>query len=246
MKTTIITFLYFSLCLAATANDILVNSWSTKDRSVEINFYSYESGGSGYYKVINNTTRGLRVTFSYTTNKGITSKQTTPVDPGKSSTGSCASAGKKNAGIKTVAILGITNGKAVNVDGFPATTPVEDPATPNARSSEQKTASPRSSGSGITGTWSNSKLTWKFAADGKATLTVPSINRKEVATTYMTYQANPNTGVFAYTISRATLTGTANRNGKSGYDMPVNKSYTEKYTLSADTLTIGTELMRRD
>lgn len=253
MQKTVIALLYLALLLSANAKDILVNSWSTKDRSVDIEFYSYESGGSGYYKVINNTTNGLRVTFSYTTNKGIISKQTTPVDAGRFSTGSCASAGKKNAGIKSVAILEIASEKAVNEDGIPANTLVEDPRTPNARlrvpqstSSGQKTASTKSSGSGITGTWSNSKLTWKFGADGKATLTVPSLKGNGVASTYMTYQANPNTGVFAYTITRATLTGSLNSNGRSDYDMPVNKSYTEKYMLSGGTLTIGTEVMSRN
>jgi hypothetical protein len=146
-----------------------------------------------------------------------------------------------------------TSGKAVDVDGIPAGTLVEDPTAPGSRfrvpqnaSSGQNTATTKSSGSGITGTWSNSKLTWKFGADGNATMTVPSVNSNGVSTTYMTYKANPSTGVFAYTISRATLTGTLNCNGQSDYDMPVNKSYTEKYSISGDTLKIGTEVMTRN
>jgi hypothetical protein len=145
------------------------------------------------------------------------------------------------------------SGKAVDVNGIPGGALVEDPTTAGARfrvphsstTTAASTPAPAKSGS-IVGTWSNSKLTWTFESDGDATMTVPSTNHNGVATTYMTYTADPATGVFAYTLTRATLTGTLNCNGVSDYDKQVNKSYTEKFSLTGNTLTIGTEVMSRN
>jgi len=138
------------------------------------------------------------------------------------------------------------SGNAVNVEGIPAGTLVEDPTFANGRfrvpaSSEQipvTTNTGATDSKSIAGTWSNEKLTWTFGADGSATLVVPSENNSGVATTYMTYTAQ--SGTFAYHISHSTLTG-----GIADADQVVNKSYTENYTRNGNTLTIGTEVMTR-
>ena len=145
-----------------------------------------------------------------------------------------------------------TSGKAVDVDGIPVGTLVEDPTAPRSRfrvpqnsTSGPQTNSSRSSGSGINGTWKNSKLTWILASDGTGRLIVPSVNNNGVATTYMTYKANSSAGTFTYTLTRSTLTGTLNCAGDSDQEITTNKSYTENYSFSGNTLTIGTEVMSR-
>ncbi len=146
-----------------------------------------------------------------------------------------------------------TSGKAVDVDGIPAGTLVEDPTAPGSRfrvpqnsTSGTQANSSRSSGSGITGTWKNSKLTWILASDGTGRLIVPSVNNNGVATTYMTYRVNSSSGTFTYTLTRSTLTGTLNCAGDSDQEITTNKSYTANYSLSGNTLTIGTEVMTRN
>lgn len=51
-----------------------------------------------------------------------------------------------------------------------------------------------------------------------------------------------NNGVCAYKISRAML----NCNGQSDYDMANNKSCTDKYKLSGETLTKSTVVLTRN
>ena len=138
------------------------------------------------------------------------------------------------------------SGNAVNVEGIPAGTLVEDPTYANGRfrvpaSNGQipvTTNTGATDSNSIAGNWSNAKLTWNLGADGNATLVVPSSNSNGVATTYMTYTTQA--GTLSYNISHSTFTG-----GISDIDQPVNKSYTENYTLSGNTLTVGTEVMTR-
>ena len=145
------------------------------------------------------------------------------------------------------------SGKAVDVKGIAAGSLVEDPTTPNARFrvpasavTSASAASASSSGHGITGTWKNSKLTWVLDTGGEGRLIVPSTNGNGVATTYMTYRADPTAGTFTYTLTRSTLTGTLNCTGDSDMEITTNKTYTEKYSLSGNSLTIGTEVMSRN
>ncbi|MES2474806.1 MAG: hypothetical protein V4640_03425 [Verrucomicrobiota bacterium] len=141
------------------------------------------------------------------------------------------------------------SGKPVDVQGMAAGTLVEDPTSPSARFRVPQSSSasaPTPSTAGIVGTWKNSKLTWVLDANGGGRLIVPSTNNNGVATTYMTYQADSNSGVFAYTLTRSTLTGTLNCAGDSDLEITTNQSHTENYTLNGDTLTIGTEVMTRE
>ena len=143
------------------------------------------------------------------------------------------------------------SGKAVDVEGIEAGALVEDPTAPGARfrvpqnsTSGQQAKSSQTTGSGISGTWTNSKLTWVLNSDGTGRLIIPSTNGTN--TNYMTYKANSGEGSFNYTLTRSTLTGTLNCSGDSEHEITTNKSFTEKYTLSGNSLTIGTERMSRD
>ena len=142
------------------------------------------------------------------------------------------------------------SGKAVNVEGISAGTLVEDPTFTNGRfrvpasaASSQQMKSSSSGGSGITGTWTNSKLTWILNADGTGQLIIPSTNGTN--TNYMKWSADASSGMFNYTLTRSTLTGTLNCTGDSDHEITTNKSYYEKYSLSGNSLTIGTEVMTR-
>jgi len=142
------------------------------------------------------------------------------------------------------------SGKAVDVQGIPAGSLVEDPTAPGSRfrvpesTSSGNQAAPSRSASGIAGTWTNSKLTWVLSSNGTGKLIIPSTNG--INTNYMTYTVNSSAGTITYKLTRSTLTGTLNCTGDSDHEITTNKSYTENYTLSGNTLTIGTEVMTRD
>jgi|GEM_PF-2593242 len=145
------------------------------------------------------------------------------------------------------------SGKAVDVQGIAAGTLVEDPTYQNGRfrvpqsSSASVPSAPAHAASGsIVGTWSNASATWNLKSNGEGTVTIPSTNQNGTATTYLTWKANASSGAFAYTITRATLTGSLNCDGTYDYDKPVNKSYSEIYQLSGDTLKIGAENLLRN
>ncbi len=89
-------------------------------------------------------------------------------------------------------------------------------------------------------------MTWILEAGGEGRIVVPSTNGNGVATTYMNYKTDPNSGTFTYTLTRSTLTGTINCMGDADMEITTNKTYTENYTLSGNTLTIGTEVMSRN
>lgn len=140
------------------------------------------------------------------------------------------------------------SGNAVNVEGIPPGTLVEDPTYVNGRfrvpasvtSGQQVNSSP-SNGSGVSGTWTNTKLTWILDSDGTGKLIIPSTNGTN--TNYMKWSADASSGTFTYTLTRSTLTGTLNCTGDSDHEITSNKSYSEKYFLSGNSLTIGTEVM---
>ncbi len=143
------------------------------------------------------------------------------------------------------------SGKMVDVGGISPGTLVRDPTVENGffrvpQNSSGSESGSRPGGASITGTWKNSKLTWILEPGGDGRLIVPSTNGNGVATTYMTYVADPSAGTFTYTLTRSTLTGAITCKGDADMEITSNKTYTENYRLSADTLTIGTEVMTRE
>lgn len=102
---------------------------------------------------------------------------------------------------------------------------------------------PVKSSNGIVGTWSNEKATWRFSFDGMGTVSIPSTNG--TLTTHLKWNTRES-GKFAYTITKVSLSGSDPSDGGFDYGEQVNKSYTENYSISGDTLILGRETLTRN
>ena len=108
--TSLFLIITFTLCTFADApdkTDKLVASWHWSGDKVDFEFYSYESGDSGYLRISNNTGDNLRVNFTYITNDGVEHHINNEFDAGKSENRSCADAGSKKTGIKSLSIKSV-------------------------------------------------------------------------------------------------------------------------------------------
>lgn len=68
----------------------------------ELNIYSYDDGGSGYYELVNLSNQSIRVSWTIYFNNGKSSSGSKTMSPNEKSTGSCSSCSPSNSGVCNV------------------------------------------------------------------------------------------------------------------------------------------------
>ena len=76
--------------------------WQHRGYPVSMQACSYTSGGSGYAEITNNGNRSARLCYTIVANNGREMEGCATLDPGESTTPSCASCGSKNGGARHI------------------------------------------------------------------------------------------------------------------------------------------------
>lgn len=99
----------FSLCLLAlglaplTAHADECASWGHRAFPVTLEACSYDSGGSGYYRITNDGSSAARICWTVVSNSGREDDGcNNHLESGESTTGSCFDCGSNNDGVKYI------------------------------------------------------------------------------------------------------------------------------------------------
>jgi len=96
-------FILFGFASAAVAD--VCETWIDKANAVTMAACSYESGGSGYYKITNNGSNAAKVCWTVVLNSGKKSSGChSALGVGKTTNGSCFSCGAKNGGARLITL----------------------------------------------------------------------------------------------------------------------------------------------